>query len=86
MKEGIEYKKITAKQLLNEFKEECERMDLDELLTVAQGLFTTSRTLYKIHRYKYGAEKRINDIHEYLRIAQDTCLERYSKLNKGGAK
>lgn len=83
MEKEIEYKKITAKQLLNEFKKECERMDLNELYTVSKGLYITSNTLHKIHRYKYGTDKRISDIHEYLKIAQDTCLER---LNKRGAK
>lgn len=82
MEKEIEYKKITAKQLLNEFKKECERMDVKELFIVSQGLYTTINTLRKINRYKYGNVKRINDIHEYLKIAQDTCLER---LNKKGS-
>lgn len=83
MEKNIEWKKITANQLLKEFRKECEKMNKQELYDVTKGLFTTQHTLREICKYRYGNEKRICDLMEYLNIAQDTYLRRFMNKIEG---
>lgn len=74
-----EYTKFKKADYLKDFEKELTSKTTEEVRQIYKGYLEICRHFKKYTQYKYGCEKRYEDMRKLMEIIQDTLLDKARK-------